>query len=187
VRHQGARLARGLRGVFREGASRRRIGVLRILYPGLTVEGRVSVAAGCDIQVLEGGELILRDCFVSRGVTLVAGRGAVLDVAAGIIGPHSTLVARESVVVGRGSKIAEGVVVRDADHDHRKPLEDGVFITAPIDIGRDVWLAAGTTVLSGVTIGDGATIGAGAVVTSSIPAGVTAVGIPARPLAPRVV
>ena len=51
---------------------------------------------------------------------------------------------------------------------------------APIRIGDNVWIGAGTIVLPGVTIGDDVTIGAGSVVTSDIPAGSLALGQPCR-------
>ncbi len=47
-------------------------------------------------------------------------------------------------------------------------------------IGNDVIIGAGATVLGNITIGDGAQIGAGAVVLKDVPAGATAVGVPAR-------
>jgi serine O-acetyltransferase len=47
-------------------------------------------------------------------------------------------------------------------------------------IGRGVLLSTGATILGDVSIGDFAKIGAGAVVTSDIPSGCTAVGVPAR-------
>lgn len=50
----------------------------------------------------------------------------------------------------------------------------------PIVIGDNVWLGGGVIVLPGVTIGADTVIGAGAVVTSDLPAGVVAVGNPAR-------
>ena len=50
----------------------------------------------------------------------------------------------------------------------------------PIAIGRNVWLGGGVIVCPGVTIGDDAVVGAGAVVTRDLPAGVVAVGNPAR-------
>ena len=50
----------------------------------------------------------------------------------------------------------------------------------PISIGNNVWLGGGVIVCPGITIGDDSVIGAGAVVTKDIPAGVVAVGNPAR-------
>ena len=50
----------------------------------------------------------------------------------------------------------------------------------PIAIGSNVWLGGGAIVLGGATIGDDTVVGAGAVVTADLPAGVVAVGSPAR-------
>ena len=47
-------------------------------------------------------------------------------------------------------------------------------------LGRDVVVSAGAKVLGGFTVGDGAKIGSNAVVIKPVPAGATAVGIPAR-------
>lgn len=50
---------------------------------------------------------------------------------------------------------------------------------APV-IGNDVYIGTGAKILGPVRVGDGATIGANAVVISDVPAGATAVGVPAR-------
>ncbi|MGB0659641.1 MAG: sugar O-acetyltransferase [Mangrovicoccus sp.] len=52
--------------------------------------------------------------------------------------------------------------------------------SAPVSIGKNVWIGGGAIILPGVTIGDGATIGAGAVVTKSIPETVFAAGNPCQ-------
>ncbi|GAA3757464.1 sugar O-acetyltransferase [Plantactinospora mayteni] len=54
----------------------------------------------------------------------------------------------------------------------------------PITIGDNVWLGGGVIVLGGVTIGPDTVVGAGSVVTRDLPAGVLAVGNPARVLRP---
>jgi maltose O-acetyltransferase len=50
----------------------------------------------------------------------------------------------------------------------------------PITIESNVWLGGGVIVCPGVTIGADTVVGAGAVVTRDLPAGVVAVGAPAR-------
>jgi maltose O-acetyltransferase len=50
----------------------------------------------------------------------------------------------------------------------------------PITIGDNVWLGGGVIVCPGVTIGANTVVGAGSVVTKDLPAGVLAVGSPAR-------
>jgi acetyltransferase-like isoleucine patch superfamily enzyme len=64
------------------------------------------------------------------------------------------------------------------------PLEpssrrDGV-IAKPIIIERNVWIAAGATIIGGVTVGENSVIAAGSVVTTDIPANSLAGGNPAR-------
>jgi serine O-acetyltransferase len=49
-------------------------------------------------------------------------------------------------------------------------------------IGNNVIIGAGAKVLGAIIVGDGARVGANAVVTQPVPAGVTVVGIPARPV-----
>jgi serine O-acetyltransferase len=47
-------------------------------------------------------------------------------------------------------------------------------------IGRRVLLSSGATILGDINVGDSAKIGAGAVVMTDVPAGCTAVGVPAH-------
>ena len=53
-------------------------------------------------------------------------------------------------------------------------------IQGRVQIGRNVWIGAGTVVCPGVTIGENSVIGAGSIVTRDIPANVVAFGNPCR-------
>lgn len=87
------------------------------------------------------------------------------------------------VDIGENAFIAPGVCIACSGHaiDARQRAE-GIGTSAPITIGRDVWIGANSTICGGVTIGDGSIIGAGSVVTKDIPSGVIAVGNPCRVL-----
>ena len=78
----------------------------------------------------------------------------------------------ETAVVGDGCTIYHGVTLGGTSlykGAKRHPT-----------LGRDVVVAAGAKVLGGFEVGDGAKIGSNAVVIKPVPAGATAVGIPAR-------
>jgi maltose O-acetyltransferase len=85
------------------------------------------------------------------------------------------------VTIGDDSQLGPGVQLLTPNH----PLEAGPRrerweSAEPITIGRNVWLGGAVVVCPGVTIGDDTVVGAGAVVTRDLPAGVLAVGSPAR-------
>ncbi|MGN1156769.1 MAG: acyltransferase, partial [Agathobacter sp.] len=52
--------------------------------------------------------------------------------------------------------------------------------TAPVKIGDNVWLGAGSTVLKGVAIGDNAAVGAMSLVTRDVEADSLYAGNPAK-------
>lgn len=83
------------------------------------------------------------------------------------------------ITIGDDCLIGHNAVIATLQHG-MQPSRRGDLIPAPVVIGRNVWLGANVTVLPGVTIGDDSVIGAGSVVTKDIPAGVVAVGSPAR-------
>jgi maltose O-acetyltransferase len=60
------------------------------------------------------------------------------------------------------------------------PRRDKWEAARPIVIGDNVWLGGGVIVCPGVTIGADTVVGAGSVVVRNMPAGVVAVGSPAR-------
>lgn len=90
------------------------------------------------------------------------------------------------VVIGDKTQIGPGVQILTADHPRDPASRDqGLEFGRPITIGRNVWIGGGALILPGVNVGDDAVVGAGAVVTRDVPAGVTVVGNPARPLDPK--
>lgn len=83
--------------------------------------------------------------------------------------------------IGQDCQVGPGVQLLTPTHPLEPgPRRDKVEAGEPITIGDNVWLGGGVIVCPGVTIGDDSVIGAGSVVTRDIPAGVVAVGNPAR-------
>ena len=86
------------------------------------------------------------------------------------------------VKIGNNTQIAAYCYIIDTDHGTEKCqlIKNQSNTSKEIDIGNDVWIAAGCKVLKGVKINDGAVIGAGSVVNKDIDTYGIAVGIPAR-------
>lgn len=85
------------------------------------------------------------------------------------------------IVIGDHCQIGPNVQLLTPTHPVEPgPRRDKVESSEPITLGANVWLGGGVVVLPGVSIGDDSVVGAGSVVTSDIPAGVVAVGNPAR-------
>ncbi|MET0791378.1 MAG: HAD-IIIC family phosphatase [Polyangiaceae bacterium] len=107
-------------------------------------------------------------------------------------GPNGRLLIGESVVMNFGSLVSANLSVRIGDRvsigqyclitDTEGADSGPDAVCEPIEIGDDVWLAARVSVLAGAKIGNGSVITAGSIVSSEIPPGVIAGGIPARVL-----
>jgi acetyltransferase-like isoleucine patch superfamily enzyme len=152
-------------------------------WHGVEFGSRCDVRRGLVIQLLPGGRVTFGErCILDRHMTIECG-GELTVGPRTIFGHHCTIGAKESVRIGADCLIAEMVSIRDSDHaiaDSTLPYRDQGHVTAPVVIGRNVWLGSKVIVARGVHIGDNAVIGAGAVVTRDIPANSLAVGVPAR-------
>jgi serine O-acetyltransferase len=82
------------------------------------------------------------------------------------------------VVVGETAEIGDGCTIYQGVTLGGTSLYKGT--KRHPTLGRDVVVSAGAKVLGGFEVGDGAKIGSNAVVIKPVPAGATAVGIPAR-------
>ena len=127
----------------------------------ITVGSGVYIKQDCDFRI--EGELILGD-------NVYIQQGAVLS-------------SHTRVEIGADSGFGEYVSVHDNNHAQGS---DGVsfrtlpFPTAPVIIGRNVWVGSKATITMGVTIGDNAVVAGGAVVTKDVPANAIVGGVPAK-------
>jgi len=180
------KVLRGLRAAARRLASRLRILWYRCLFEGFEAGAGVTIGRGAWINLPSGGRLVLGDrVHIGSGASLMAEGGTIEIGADGFIGPGCTIVAFERVAIGRDALIAAFVTIRDQDHGFARsdlPYRAQPLVSAPVEIGSNVWLGTHVTVTRGVTIGDGAIVGANSVVTSSLDGRTLSAGAPARTL-----
>jgi sugar O-acyltransferase (sialic acid O-acetyltransferase NeuD family) len=116
---------------------------------------------------------------VERSTWLEIGSGTVIC-AGNIL--TTNIVLGEHVQINLDCTVGHDVVMGDY-----VTLAPGVHVSGCVHLGKRVYVGTGAVIINGtqedpIEIGDDAVIGAGACVTKSMPAGVTAVGVPAKPL-----
>jgi maltose O-acetyltransferase len=84
------------------------------------------------------------------------------------------------VEIGDDCMIASHVAISSITHNKYSTRYNEENIRRPVQIGSNVWIGSGAIILPGIRIGANTIVGAGAVVTSDLPPGVIAVGVPAR-------
>lgn len=141
---------------FRIGEKRKltRVGVYGKGVLQIEDEKVFTVYNGCKISVINGS----------------------LSLSSGYINYDSKIYCYNRIDIGEDATISENVVIMDSDVHSIC----GTNNTAPIFIGKHVWIGMGAIILKGVTVGDNAVIAAGSVVTHDVPANSIVAGNPAR-------
>ncbi len=92
-----------------------------------------------------------------------------------------------NVIINTGALIDSYCILNVAatvSHDSKvgryTNLNPGAHLAGNVTIGEGCYIGMGANVIQGRSVGAWSTVGAGAVVTCDLPAGVTAVGVPAR-------
>lgn len=113
----------------------------------------------------------------------------------------SAIVGGDNVVIGKGTIITAGNIItcnitieefvtlnlmctvgHDTSIKKFSSFMPSVNISGEVVIGSNVYIGTGAKIINQLEIGDNTVIGAGAVVSKSLPANCTAVGIPAKPI-----
>ncbi|AXV36746.1 MAG: hypothetical protein CIT01_00315 [Methanobacterium sp. BRmetb2] len=124
---------------------------------------------GSDVSIATNVKLLHPQSITLKNKVGVA-NGVILDGRGGIDIDEYTIVGFESVILS-------------CTHQHQKkdiPIRDQGMFTAPVKIGKDVWIGARVMILPGVTIGDRSIIGANSVVTKDVAPNSIVGGIPAK-------
>jgi acetyltransferase-like isoleucine patch superfamily enzyme len=121
--------------------------------------------------------------FIGRNTILSCKNGDIALEDGANLGFNCEIFSAGKVRVGKDTLLAAYSYLVGGDHDFSDrtlAINDQPRHGRGIDVGAGVWIGAGATVLDSVSIGDRAIVGASAVVREDVPAGATAVGVPAR-------
>ncbi len=178
------------RPLFAACASRPGLGrSLSIRIPKQISLGRGVLVDDFAVLDVRGDNASIRlDDHVTIGrFTTVAAKGGHVDLKPGVnVGSYCRIATNSSVSIGESTLVAAYCYIGPGNHqrgDDDTPLiERPMDIKGGVTIGKHCWIGTRATILDGVTIGDGAIIGAHSLVKDDVPAGVTVVGVPAKPV-----
>ena len=155
-----------------------------IISVSYKTRGRVTIG---DNLRMNNGNTSNNIGFTTRCTFVVAG-GAHLCIGKNVGISQTALCAiGADITIGDNSLFGGGTRVYSSDFHSSSYIDRRSVVTdyknkksAPVIIGNDCFIGAGTTILKGVTIGSRTIIGAGSVVTKSIPDDCIAAGNPCR-------
>lgn len=112
----------------------------------LKVGEKVNLKTNCEILLRNNAHVIIgNNVFMNKGCMVVSW---------------------DNITIGDNVQFGPGVLVYDQDHDYKAMggLSAEEYKTAPVKIGKNVWIGANCIILRGVSIGDNSVIAAGTVV-----------------------
>jgi sugar O-acyltransferase (sialic acid O-acetyltransferase NeuD family) len=117
-------------------------------------------------SVIHPGSIVAPEAKLADGVQIMA--GAIVQ---------TGCVIEEDSIINTGARIDHDCVIRA--HAHVAP---GAVLSGNVHVGHRAHVGAGAVVIQNIRLGDDSIIGAGAVVLADVPASLTVVGVPARPI-----
>jgi acetyltransferase-like isoleucine patch superfamily enzyme len=122
---------------------------------------------------LDDGFLLIPPFYATGGTEMRIGRNV-------FINQNCTFYDLGGIDIADEVMLGPNVSIITSGHPLEPSQRRSVTTGKPIVIERNVWIAAGATIIDGVTIGENSVVAAGSVVTKDVPANTLAGGNPAR-------
>lgn len=124
-------------------------------------------------QALDDGFSLIPPFYTESGVNIRVGRNV-------FVNQNCTFYDLGGLDIGDDVLIGPNVSLITSGHPLAPSQRRAAVVAKPIVIERNVWIAAGATVIGGVTVGENSVVGAGSVVTKDVPPNTFVGGNPAQ-------
>jgi acetyltransferase-like isoleucine patch superfamily enzyme len=122
---------------------------------------------------VEGGFLLIPPFDTTPEVDISIRRNVFID-------QNCTFYVLDGIDIADDVMIGPSVSIITSDHPIEPSQRRAFVIAKSIVIGRNVWIAAGATIIGGVRVGENPVVAAGSVVTKDVPANTLVGGNPAK-------
>jgi acetyltransferase-like isoleucine patch superfamily enzyme len=152
-------------------------------------DGFLFLGRGLEIEIGERGRVDFgRFVWIGDRTKVRCHEGLVEIGQKTVMGQECTITAYQHIRIGEQCVIADKAMFIDFDHgvvEVERPIRAQGIYKRDVEVGSNVWIGYGASVLRGVRVGDNSIIGTNSVVTKDVPANAVVGGIPARILRMR--
>lgn len=124
-------------------------------------------------KTVDDGFMLIPPFYTTGGLDITVGRNV-------FVNQNCTFYDLGGLDIGDDVMIGPNVSLITSGHPIEPSQRRAGVIAKPIVIGRNVWIAAGATIIGGVTVGENSVVAAGSVVTRDVAPNTLVGGNPAR-------
>lgn len=156
--------------------------IAKIYYGKRMVSSTQSmIGRNCGIHIFKNGTIECKGRIIINDHVMLYAKGTIVFGKRFYTNRFTRIVAHDKIEIGNNVTIGQMVTI--LDHDHKYTFEDenmklDGYVTAPIKIGNNVWIADKCTILKGVTIGDNVVAGANTLIHKDVPSNCVIGGVP---------
>jgi acetyltransferase-like isoleucine patch superfamily enzyme len=163
---------------------------LKLRWRGrLQTDGLCFVCPGVTFEIGRNATVHLgRWSWIGHGTKIRAHEGEVRIGAKTVLGQECTVSCFQRVTIGRECIVADRVMLIDFDHgvvEVERPVRMQGIYKRDVEVGNNVWVGYGVSILRGARVGDNCVLGTATVVSHDVPDNAVAAGVPVRVLRMR--